>query len=102
MNATEMTGMLYEVGTRIKALREIAGYSVVYMAEQTKLDVETYMDYEAGKADLPFTFIHNCARIFGVDITDLIEGRSANLRSYTVTRKGEATITAREIGRAHV
>ena len=34
MNATEMTGMLYEVGTRIKALREIAGYSVVYMAEQ--------------------------------------------------------------------
>ena len=35
MNATEMTGMLYEVGTRIKALREIAGYSVVYMAEHT-------------------------------------------------------------------
>ena len=98
MNATEMTGMLYEVGTRIKALREIAGYSVVYMAEQTKLDVETYMMYEAGKADLPFTFIHNCARIFGVDITDLIEGRSANLRSYTVTRKGEATITAKEEG----
>ncbi len=32
MNATEMTGMLYEVGTRIKALREIAGYSVVHMA----------------------------------------------------------------------
>ena len=98
MNASEMTGMLYEVGTRIKALREIAGYSVVYMAEQTRLDVETYMDYEAGKADLPFTFIHNCARIFGVDITDLIEGRSANLRSYTVTRKGEATVTAREEG----
>ena len=45
MNAAEMTGMLYEVGTRIKALREIAGYSVVFMAEQTKLDVETYMEY---------------------------------------------------------
>ena len=98
MNMTDTKGMLYEVGTRIKALREIAGYSVVYMAEQTKLDVETYMDYEAGKADLPFTFIHNCARIFGVDITDLIEGRSANLRSYTVTRKGEATVTAKEEG----
>ena len=66
MNTTEMTGMLYEVGTRIRALREIAGYSVVYMAQQTGIDVETYMLYEAGEADLPFTFIHNCARIFGV------------------------------------
>ena len=98
MNMTDTTGMLYEVGTRIKALREIAGYSVVKMAEQTGLDVETYLEYEAGMADLPFTFIHNCARIFGVDITDLMEGRSANLRSYTVTRKGQASITAREEG----
>ena len=98
MNTTDMSGMLYEVGTRIKALREIAGYSVVYMADQTNVDVETYMLYEAGQADLPFTFIHNCARIFGVDITDLIEGRSANLRSYSVTRKGEAILTAREEG----
>ena len=98
MNVSEMTGMLQEVGTRIRALREIAGYSIPYMAEQTGLDVETYYKYEGGQADLPFTFIHNCAKIFGVDITDLIEGRSANLRSYTVTRKGEATITAREEG----
>ncbi|MBQ6373193.1 MAG: cupin domain-containing protein, partial [Clostridia bacterium] len=98
MNTTDMTGMLHEVGTRIRALREIAGYSVVYMAEQTGLDVESYLRFEGGQADLPFTFIHNCARIFGVDITDLVEGRSANLRSYTVTRKGEASITAREEG----
>ena len=81
MNAKDTTGMLYEVGTRIRALREISGYSVVYMADQTGIDVETYIQYEAGQADLPFTFIHNCARIFGVDITDIMEGRSANLRS---------------------
>ena len=98
MDVKNATGLLYEVGTRIKELREIAGYSVVHMAEQTGLSVETYLKYEAGQEDLPFTFIHNCARIFGVDITDLIEGRSANLRSYTVTRKGEATITARQEG----
>ena len=48
MNTQEMTGMLYEVGTRIRALREIAGYSVVHMAEQTGLDVETYLKYESG------------------------------------------------------
>ena len=98
MNTSEMTGVLFEVGTRIRALREIAGYSVVYMAEQTGLDVETYIKYESGTVDLPFTFIHNCAKIFNVDITDIMEGRSANLRSYTVTRKGKAMTTAHEEG----
>ena len=68
------------------------------MAEKTEVSLDKYLLYESVTVDLPFTFIHNCARIFGVDITDLIEGRSANLRSYTVTRKGEATITAREEG----
>ena len=72
MNTSEMTGVLFEVGTRIRALREIAGYSVVYMAEQTGLDVETYIKYESGTVDLPFTFIHNCAKIFNVDITDIM------------------------------
>ena len=54
----ESTDMLFEVSERIRALREIAGYSVVYMAQQTDLDVETYIRYESGQADLPFSFIH--------------------------------------------
>ena len=92
------TTMLQEVSTRIRGLRDITGYSVEYMAEQTNLNVDTYLRYESGTVDLPFTFIHNCAQAFGVDITDIMEGRSANLSSYTVTRKGTAAITAHEDG----
>ena len=98
MNPSDMTGMLYEVGTRIRELREISGYTVKQMSEQTGVSEDTYRLYEAGQADLPFTFIHKCAHILGVEITDIMEGRSAPLRSYTVTRKGEASITAREDG----
>ena len=98
MAMNETTGMLYEVGSRIRELREICGYSLEYMADQTGISVGTYNMYEAGQADLPFSFIHKCALILGVEITDLMEGRSAQLKSFSITRKGEAPTTARENG----
>ena len=58
-----------------------------------------YIAYESGETDLPFTFIHKCAIAFGVELTELLEGRnSARLSSYTVTRKGRGQETAKEEG----
>ncbi len=54
--------------------------------------------YETGEADLPFTFIHKCALTFGVGITDIMEGGSARLSLYNVTRAGAGQVTAREEG----
>ena len=83
------TGALYEVAGRIRALRGEAGYSVPRMAELTGLDEETYRLYEAGETDLPFTFIHKCAQVFRVEIVELMEGSSARLSRYAVTRRGK-------------
>ena len=68
------------------------------MAEKTGLAQEEYAAYEGGGVDLPFTFIHNCALAFGMELTELLEGREPNLSSYTVTRRGEGEDTAREAG----
>ncbi|MBR2048598.1 MAG: AMP-binding protein [Oscillospiraceae bacterium] len=89
---------LMTVATRIKNMREILGYSTQKMAELTGFDEEQYRMYESGNADLPFTFMHNCAKVFGVEITVLLEGRSAKLSGYTVTRKGKGLVTASEDG----
>ncbi|MBS6833610.1 MAG: helix-turn-helix transcriptional regulator, partial [Clostridiales bacterium] len=89
-------GMLLEVASRIREMREIAGYTPEFMAEQTEVSLEDYLKYETGSSDLPFTFIHKCALVFDVDITDLMSGHSARLSSYTVTRKDGGQITARE------
>ena len=91
-------GMLLEVASRIREMREIAGYTPEFMAEQTEVSLEDYLKYETGSSDLPFTFIHKCALVFDVDITDLMSGHSARLSSYTVTRKDGGQITAREPG----
>ena len=89
---------LFEIAERIKEMREILGYSVSQMAEATEVSTAEYENYESGAEDLPFTFIHKCALTFGIELTELLEGNSARLSSYTVTRKGEGLQTAKEDG----
>ena len=89
---------LQEVARRIRDLREIENISEAEMAVKTEVSLEQYLAYEAGKLDFPFTFIHKCSLVFGVGMTDLLEGQSAHLSSYTVTRKGEGHDTAKENG----
>ena len=98
MQNTGLTEEVKLIAERIREMREIIGFSVNEMAEKTNLTAETYSLYESGKIDLPFTFIHKCAQAFGIGITDILEGHSAHLSSYTVTRKGQGTRTAKEDG----
>ncbi|MBE5816706.1 MAG: cupin domain-containing protein [Clostridiales bacterium] len=92
------TTQLSEIATRIRELREVMGFAVSEMAEKTEVSVNDYTAYESGNADIPFSFIHKCSLVFGVELTELLEGKTANLSSYTVTRKGNGQQTAREEG----
>ncbi|MBO5798214.1 MAG: cupin domain-containing protein, partial [Clostridia bacterium] len=98
MEFNTTSSQLQEVARRIREMREITGLTEQEMAVETNVTVDTYRAYEAGAVDLPFSFIHKCAQVFGLSITDLLEGHSANLSSYTVTRRGEGQQTAREEG----
>ncbi len=98
MNTNNTLMQLSEIATRIKELREIMGYSIAQMAEKTTVDEAQYLSYESGKTDIPFSFIHKCALAFDVEMTELLEGSSARLSTYTVTRKGQGQGTAKEDG----
>ncbi len=90
---------MYEVAMRIREMRLIAGYSEKEMAEKTEIDFDTYVKLEAGELDFPFSFIHKCAQVFSIGMSDLLEGAtSARLTSYTVTRRGKGQQTAKEDG----
>ncbi len=78
-----------EIAARIRELREITGLSVQEMASRTDLSVEEYLQCEAGNRNLSIAFLYRCTLSFGVDMGDLLEGRSPKLRSYALTRKGE-------------
>ena len=98
MKTETAKGQLQEIAERISDMREVMGYSEAEMAEKTEVSLALYKAYESGEVDLPFTFIHKCALAFGIDITDLLEGHSSTLTSYTVTRKGMGQQTAKEDG----
>ena len=98
MSHQNPANQLMDIAMRIRDMREILGYSMQKMAELTEVSEEDYKMYETGTVDLPFTFIHKCANVFGVEITVLLEGHSARLSGYTVTRRGKGLVTASEDG----
>ena len=98
MTNQSTANQLMDIALRIRDMREILGYSMQRMAELTDVSADMYKLYESGNVDLPFTFLHKCAKIFGVEITVLLEGDGARLSGYTVTRRGKGLVTASEDG----
>ena len=88
-NMTAMEYKIKEIAGRIRELRQISGISVEEMAQRTDVSVEEYIQYENGSRNMSIAFLYRCVLIFGVDFSDLLEGRSPKLRSYALTRKGE-------------
>ena len=88
-NLTAMEDKIKEIAGRIRELRLITGFSVEEMAQRTGISVEEYEQCEAGNRNLSIAFLYRCTLSFGVDMGDLLEGRSAKLRQYDLTRKGE-------------
>ena len=94
---TALDYKIQEMAARIRELREIEGFTTEMMAEKTGVSVEEYVCCEAGKSDLNFAFIYRCAQVLNVNVTDIIEGYSPKLKSFTVTRKGQG----QQIAQAH-
>ena len=86
------------IAERVKTLREIVGLSEEEMAQKTDVSLAEYKKLESGEADFGFTFIYKCAQTFRVDVTDIIEGQSPTLSSFTLTRKGDGMKIERRQG----
>ena len=96
----QITGLEYkiqEMASRIRELRQIENLSPEEMALKTDVSVAEYLECENGKRDLNFAFIYRCALALNVNVTDIIEGHSPKLNSYTVTRSG----AGQKISNAH-
>ena len=88
-NLNEMELKIKQIANRIKELRLVTGLSVEDMADRTGLSVYEYEQCEAGNRNLSVAFLYHCTLSFGVDMGDILEGKSPKLRSYALTRRGE-------------
>ena len=84
-----MEHKLQQIADRIRELRLITGISISEMAARTGMSESEYEACENGNKNLSIALLYHCALIFGVDMSDILEGKSPKLRSYALTRKGE-------------
>ncbi len=84
-----MEQKLKQITDRIRELRLISGLSIAEMAERTGISESEYEECENGNRNLSIAFLYHCVLIFGVDMSDILEGKSPKLRSYALTRRGE-------------
>ena len=80
---------LKQIADRIRELRIVTGLSIAEMAARTGLSESEYEACENGSRNLSIAFLYHCVLIFGVDMSDILEGKSPKLRSYALTRRGE-------------
>ena len=83
-----MEHKLKQIADRVRELRLVTGLSVAEMAARTGISESEYEECEAGNRNLSVAFLYHCALNFGVDMSDILEGKSPKLQSYALTRRG--------------
>ncbi|MDD2954884.1 MAG: cupin domain-containing protein [Oscillospiraceae bacterium] len=93
-----METRIMEIAQRIRELREILELSPEEMAARTNTSLEEYLKCENGESDFSFTFLYQCAHIFGVDLMELVTGENPKLSFYSIVRKNEGLPIRRRAG----
>jgi acetyl-CoA synthetase len=93
-----MEPSIREIGERIQTLREIFNISREEMAAVTGVTAEQYASMEEGRSDIGISFAYKCAQRFGVDISDILEGKSPTLTGLSVVRAGKGLRIERRTG----
>ncbi len=89
---------LKQIGQRLADLRDIFGYTVEYMASELNVTEDNYTRCENGECDIPISFLYKAAKMFRVDITDLIMGEAPTLSLYHAVHKGDGLPVERRVG----
>jgi len=84
-----------EITARVKVLREIEEISAEAFAKEMGFDTAEYKAWESGEKDFPVGALVEIAARFKVDLSELISGAASKLKTFCVTRKGEAPEVSR-------
>jgi transcriptional regulator with XRE-family HTH domain len=79
-----------EIAARVQVLREIENLSAEALAKELGFDPAEYLEWEAAKNDFPVGALVEIAARFKVDLSELISGAASKLKTFCVTRAGEA------------
>lgn len=79
---------LKQIAARIRELRDVYGYTIEEVAAELGLSVEQYTVYENEGADIPISVLYHLANKYGVDLTEILTGRTPRLDTFCVVPSG--------------
>ena len=84
-----------EIIERVRALREIGEISGETLAAKLGFDPAEYNCWESGEKEFPIGALVEIAAYFKVDLSELVTGKTSKLRTFCLTRGGEAPEVSR-------
>lgn len=78
-----------EIAARLKGLRDALDISIEDLAARTGYGVDEARSYEEGETDIPVSYLFEVAKTCNVDLTALLTGDEAHLKSYSLVRAGQ-------------
>ncbi|MDR2364022.1 MAG: cupin domain-containing protein [Spirochaetaceae bacterium] len=90
-----MSDEVREIAARVRVLREIEEISGETLAQELGFNPAEYGRWESGEEDFPIGVLVEIAARFKVDLTELISGEPSRLKTYCITRSGNAPEVSR-------
>jgi len=84
-----------EIAGRIKVLREIEEITAEDLSKELGFDTAEYVAWESGEKDFSVGALVEIAGYFNVDLSEIISGKTSKLKTFCVTRNGEAPEVSR-------
>jgi len=84
-----------EIAARVRVLREIYNISAAGLAKELGFDPVEYSAWESGEKDFSVGALVEIAARFNVDLSEIISGASSKLKTFCVTRSGQAPEVSR-------
>lgn len=86
-----MTKEMKQIAARLREIREICGYSLEDVATKLGIAREQYEGYEENGENIPISVLYQLSHEYGVDITEILTGKSPRLSNYCVVKQGQST-----------
>ena len=84
-----MSEIVDRIAERVREIRDDCGLTTTEAAKELALPLEIYTQYENANQDIPISILYEMARVFQVDLTELLTGKSPKLHNYCLVKEGE-------------
>ncbi|NLG26238.1 MAG: cupin domain-containing protein [Clostridiales bacterium] len=93
-----MSEHIREIAERLRTMRDIIGIGVEELVSQLSITAEQYREIETGEVDIPVSVLWECAKVYGIDVTELLTGDKAKLHQYFLCRRNRGIAVERADG----